>query len=190
MRTLGLMVFSSICLFNNCEENGRQSCVESCKEGEQERLGEHCYYWSTKRVHWPPQVEYWDYAKLECESMNGSLAAVTSMKIHNFLTKDDRNTRYWIGGSDREKEGTWKWEDGSEWDFTNWASRPIRQPSGGDNHDCLQIYDKTATNGWNDGSCNKHNPFICSWTICPGHICRSRVVREIFIIYSNAYLRS
>ena len=187
MRTLGLIVFSCVYLLIKCEENRKQSCVESCKEGEQERFGEHCYSWSTEGA-------WWGGAKSLCERMNGSLAAVTSMEIHNFLMtkvdKDNWRTWYWIGGSDKQREGTWKWEDGSEWDFTNWASRPIRQPSGGDNHDCLQIYDKTATNGWNDGSCNKHNPFICSWTICPGHICRSRVVREIFIIYSNAYLRS
>ena len=180
MRTLGLIIISCIYLFINCAENRKQSCVESCKEGEQEGFGEHCYYWSTKRVHWPPQVEYWDYAKLECESMNGSLAAVTSMKIHNFLTKDDRNTRYWIGGSDREKEGTWKWEDGSEWDFTNWASQPRQQPDNINNENCLQIYHSSANNGWNDFNCNYFFQFICSWKICSGHICPCRFGREIF----------
>ena len=57
--------------------------MESCKEGEQERLGEHCYYWSTRR-------KFWDAAKLFCEDKDGSLAAVTSMEIHNFLMKNDR----------------------------------------------------------------------------------------------------
>ena len=168
MRTLGLIIISCVCLFINCEENGKQSCVESCKEGEQERLGEHCYFWSTGGASWLG-------AKLDCESMNGSLAAVTSMEIHNFLMKKvdkrSKSTWYWIGGSDKEKEGTWKWEDGSVWDFTNWASQPIQQPSGGDNQDCLQIHHtKRATNGWNAQYCTSSYPFICSWRICAGYI--------------------
>merc|ERR1711962_494682 len=164
MRTLGLIIFSSICLFINCKENGKQFCVESCKEEEQsQRLGEHCFIWSTTRASW-------DKAKLFCESLNGRLAAVTSMEIHNFLmtkvNKDDEYTWYWIGGSDWEKEGTWKWEDGSVWDFTNWASQPVQQPSGDDNSDCLQIYHSTAANGWHDNLCIYNYQFICSWTIC------------------------
>jgi len=167
MRTLGLITFCSICLFINCEENGKQFCVESCKEEEQsQRLGEHCFIWSTTAA-------TWEDAKLFCESLNGSLAAVTSMEIHNFLMKkvdkDDEYTWYWIGGSDKEREGTWKWEDGSVWDFTNWASRPKKQPSGGDNSDCLQIYHSSANNGWNDNRCRYHYSFICSWRICSAH---------------------
>ena len=120
MKTLGLIIFSCVFLYINCEENRKQSCVESCKKGEQERLGGHCYFWSTGRTSW-------DDAKLTCKDLNGNLAAVTSMGIHNFLMKkvdkDNSRTWYWIGGSDREEEGTWKWEDGSAWDFTNWASQ-------------------------------------------------------------------
>ena len=106
MKTLGLIMFSSICLFINGEENGNQFCVESCKVEEQsQRLGEHCYIWSTTAASW-------EGAKFFCESLNGSLAAVTSMEIHNFLMKkvgkDNHRTWYWIGGSDKEKEGTWK----------------------------------------------------------------------------------
>ena len=168
MRIQDILIFSCSFLNISCEKYAQEYCLESCKEGEQERLGEHCYYWST----W---LARWDDAKLYCESMNGSLAAVTSMEIHNFLMtkvdKDDRYTWYWIGGSDMEKEGTWMWEDGSEWDFTNWASQPIQQPSGGDNQDCLQIHHtRRATNGWNAEHCTSSYPFICSWRICTGYI--------------------
>ena len=168
MRTLGLITFSSICLFIDCQENGKQFCVESCNEEEQsQRLGEHCFIWSTTAASW-------EDAKFFCESLNGSLAAVTSMEIHNFLMKKvdkgNRDTWYWIGGSDKESEGTWKWEDGSVWDFTNWASQPVRQqPDNNFNEDCLQIYHgNVATNGWNDYSCIRSCPFICSWRIYSG----------------------
>ena len=133
-------------------------CVESCKEGEQERLGDHCYYWSTVR-------KSWEDSESHCQDEDGHLAAVTSLEIHNFLLqKIDTlytNTWYWIGGSDKEQEGKWRWTDGNVWNFTNWAEW---QPSGR-NQDCLRI-----RNGyrWNDHSCNFLYQFICSWTICSG----------------------
>ena len=102
MRTLGLIIISCIYLFINCEEDGNKSCVESCKEGEQERLGEHCYYWSTRKG-------TWHSSKQDSESLNGSLAAITSIEIHNVLMtkvdKENRLTWYYIDGSDVEKEG-------------------------------------------------------------------------------------
>ena len=59
---------------------GKQDCVESCKEGQKERLGDHCYYWSTAR-------KSWQNSEYHCQSTNGHLAAVTSLEIHNFLMK-------------------------------------------------------------------------------------------------------
>ena len=92
------------CSFLNikCEKNAKEYCLESCKEGEQERLGEHCYYWSTRKG-------TWHSSKQDSESLNGSLAAITSIEIHNVLMtkvdKENRLTWYYIDGSDVEKEG-------------------------------------------------------------------------------------
>ena len=152
----------------------KQDCVESCKEDrQQERLGDHCYYWSTAR-------RSWKGSELYCQSRDGHLAAVTSLEIHNFLMKkvdkdeNGRDTWFWIGGSDKEQEGNWEWTDGSVWNFPHWADQPYpwKQPSGtGFDHDCLQIYNHGyAQNGWNDQSCSLKYRFICSWRICPGSI--------------------
>ena len=142
-----------------------QDCVESCKDGEQERLDDHCYYWSTAR-------RTWQDSEYHCKSMDGHLAAVTSLEIHNFLLEKvdagDLHTWFWIGGSDKATEGNWDWVDGSEWNFTIWADQPFQQPSN-PSQDCLQIYNHfRAQNGWNDNFCNFVYPFICSWKICPG----------------------
>ena len=79
-------------------------------------------------------------------------------------------TWFWIGGSEKEREGIWEWEDGSEWEFTKWANESTQQPN---NHEkdpvCLQIYGGTsASNGWNDKKCKNHYQFICSWKFCSG----------------------
>ena len=145
----------------------KQDCVESCKEGSQERLGDHCYYWSTAR-------KSWEDSESHCNGEDGHLAAVTSLKVQNFLLrkvdKDDRGTWFWIGGSDKEQEGEWKWTDGSAWNWAHWADKPhFQQPKGGVNYDCLQIYHHLyARNGWNDHRCDFKYPFICSWRICTG----------------------
>ena len=148
-------------------EGNQGNCVESCKDGEQERLGDHCYYWSTAR-------KTWDNSESHCNAVAGHLAAVTSLEIHNFLLQKveakNSHTWYWIGGSDKTTEGNWEWVDGSVWNFTIWADQPFKQqPAGGVNYDCLQIYHyHHAQNGWNDHFCHYASLFICSWEICPG----------------------
>jgi len=145
---------------------GKQGCLESCNiYRQQERLGDHCYQWST-------DSKTWDNSELHCNSKNGHLAAVTSSEIHNFLSRkvdtSERKTWYWIGGSDKTQEGKWEWTDGSVWDFKLWADQPFKQPSTswlGQN--CLQIYNHYfAKNGWNDQKCDGEYRFICSWRIC------------------------
>ena len=100
-----------------------EHCLTSCPRGEEEKkeeMGNHCYYWSTARKSWKD-------AEFFCQDKGGHLAAVTSLEIHNFLMKrvdkDDFYTWFWIGGSDKEKEGTWKWTDGSPWSFTHCTMR-------------------------------------------------------------------
>ena len=145
----------------------KQDCVESCKEGSQERLGDHCYYWSTARKSWHDSESH-------CNGEDGHLAAVTSLEIQNFLLQkvkaENAHTWYWIGGSDKATEGNWEWVDGSAWNFTIWADQPFKQPSNRMSQDCLQIYNHFyAQNGWNDHYCNHAYPFICSWKICQGN---------------------
>jgi len=179
MRKYSLIIFAVVFLLTKCDdvnevgeedknEDSGEECKKTCPKGEEakkEIMGNHCYYWSTIRKSWRESEQ-------ECENKDGHLAAVTSLEIHNFLmkrvNKDNPHTWFWIGGSDREAENTWKWADGSPWNFTHWANESRQQPNrAGNNHDCLQIFHKPfATNGWNDQSCVVYRNFICSWKIC------------------------
>jgi len=173
MRLKVLMVFPSVLSVIKSDAGDfsgdayRHECVETCNGSEQEEHGDHCYYWSTVKKNWEESVS-------ECHNRNGTLAAVTSLDIHNFLMrKVDKQSRlsttfFWIGGTDEETEGNWKWVDGSDWKFTHWATHKYEQPGGGSSQNCLQIYHNIhANNGWNDLYCSTALPFICSWKVCP-----------------------
>ena len=65
---------------------------------------------------------------------------------------------YWIGGSDRGREGVWRWEtSGSRMNYTNWHPG---QPDGG-NQDCLAIYSSGSVGTWWDLTCSWSNRYIC-----------------------------
>merc|ERR1712133_186211 len=86
---------------------GRAKCVTSCTEG-WESHGNHCFKWKT-------HYETWDSAQICCKSENANLASVTSEAINQYVLEGmrTRNLSYiWIGGNDKDEEGTWKWVDG------------------------------------------------------------------------------
>ena len=96
-QALYISVFSCFLLLIKCNGDSYDAdhdhCVESCNEDRHEDLDDHCYYWSTAR-------QFWETSKQECEGMDGHLAAVTSLRIHNFLMKrvdkKDKDTWFWI----------------------------------------------------------------------------------------------
>lgn len=64
----------------------------------------------------------WKDAKAYCESLGGHLVTITSQAENNFvqtLTSNGAQTNYYIGGTDEEKEGTWKWVTGEAFSYIN-----------------------------------------------------------------------
>lgn len=97
----------------------------------------------------------WEYAKAYCESKGGHLITITSADeqsaITSLISKFNTNTNitYWLGATDADEEGNWKWVTGEEWNYTNWNTN---QPddAGGKEH-YIHIYTNSNTLGkWND----------------------------------------
>ena len=137
----------------SCTNN---NCVTACEEG-WEQNGSHCYFWSTTAMTWPDAEEY-------CRNQSGHLASVTSNTTNDYVEEGKQKrdiSRLWIGGSDSEAEGTWRWADCSLWDFTVWK---VKQPDnlwGAQN--CLNHLDQR----WDDQRCKNPARFLCSQIICP-----------------------
>ena len=101
-----------------------------------------CYYMSDNEL-------YWDAAKLACEEAGGHLATITSDEERSHLLDDlgiDLQINPWgpwIGLSDHEEEGNWRWVSGEPFEYINWAAG---QPG----IDSPENYATWSAGGWHD----------------------------------------
>lgn len=104
----------------------------------------------------------WGEAKVYCEKQGGHLATVTSEKeweiIHNAVMTNQKH--YWLGGTDVENEGEWKWVTGEAWTFEGWCDNEPNNDYDG-TEDYLGTY--TNTYQWNDYRNNEKQNFICEF---------------------------
>jgi len=118
--------------------------------------GGHTYkFYNTEN---PYQVAL-DFAK----SSGGYIVTVTSAQEQEFLGKSLLQVgipKVWLGASDSEEEGTWKWDNGPEKGTVFWTSKPEvevkgfsfwfkGEPNNIDTEDCSLLF----PDGWNDVSC-------------------------------------
>ncbi|XP_047457480.1 C-type lectin domain family 10 member A-like [Mugil cephalus] len=104
----------------------------------------------------------WDEGRQDCRNRGADLVVIDSPEeqtsLSGFIKKDT-----WIGLNDKEKEGTWKWIDGTPVTLKYWG--PNQPDNGGTSgrwgeEDCAHI--STGSNSpWNDVSCSKSLPWMC-----------------------------
>ena len=127
-----------------------------------EENGNHCYLWSKNKVNWTE-------AEGLCQRKGAHLASVTSTAINDYVLegKDKRRMyQLWIGGSDLEVNGVWKWADCSEDQEWKWADWRPGEPSDHLGQDCLSIHPEERK--WDDVGCNTKSGFLCGQRICSG----------------------
>uniref|UniRef100_A0A8B9HV03 C-type lectin domain-containing protein n=1 Tax=Astyanax mexicanus TaxID=7994 RepID=A0A8B9HV03_ASTMX len=89
----------------------------------------------------------WTESRIECRNRGADLVIINSRE------EQVRKREVWIGLSDTEKEGVWKWVDGSELITEFW--RP-GEPNGLEKENCLLTsYD------WIDHGCSLQYVCIC-----------------------------
>ena len=112
-----------------------------------------------------PKLEYiskrqsWSSAETFCVSKGGHLTSVSSSyhwkRLQKFISKEGlTKTSIWLGGTDVESEGHWRWTDGSKWSEEHWKRG---RGNIGTTKNCLSI-----DNGeWLDNRCNYAKSSIC-----------------------------
>lgn len=86
----------------------------------------------------------WTEAKALCESLGGHLVTITSQAEQNqimALTQQCDMGQYYIGATDAETEGTWKWVTGEAFSFTNW-DLAYPEPNGGTDENYVTMVNK------------------------------------------------
>ena len=100
----------------------------------------------------------WGDARQKCLSRGYDFATVTSMKENSLVYSTAPTQDCWIGLHDRDTEGTFVWDDGSDSLFRNWG---IGEPNQNGNEDCVHIWSSPR---WNDLPCT---------VVLPCYICRA-----------------
>uniref|UniRef100_A0A3P8Y5V8 C-type lectin domain-containing protein n=1 Tax=Esox lucius TaxID=8010 RepID=A0A3P8Y5V8_ESOLU len=122
-------------------------------------FGNRSYYVSTEKNNW-------EYANQDCLKRGAQLVIINNQEEQKFLIT--LNIRSWIGLTDRETEGTWKWVDNTTLTTVYWGDR---EPNNGDGkngeEDCAEInsWYSDPVKKWNDFSCTTVLNWICEKVI-------------------------
>ncbi|XP_029981356.1 CD209 antigen-like protein E [Sphaeramia orbicularis] len=112
-----------------------------------ELLSGRCYFFSTQRKSWTD-------SRSDCRSQGGDLVIINNIEEQRIMWTPT-HIEYWIGLSDSEQEGVWKWVDGSALTLRLWYPNQPNDYNGG--QDCgISNYDN-----WNDLSCNEERHYVC-----------------------------
>ncbi|XP_076847329.1 CD209 antigen-like protein C isoform X1 [Brachyhypopomus gauderio] len=131
-----------------------------CPEGWTHLEGK-CYYYSDDKLNWESSRE-------SCTSMGSHLAILHTHKQHDSLADLARSIsgmdyHYWIGLSDTEVEGVWKWVDNTRVNQTywnEWDKEPNNHQAGGvHGEDCAVL--ESHSKSWFDVPCEFHYKRIC-----------------------------
>lgn len=101
----------------------------------------------------------WSNAREQCVELGADLAALSSAEefwfVASVVTGD-----VWIGGTDREVEGTFVWSNGEPWGYTAWKQeKPGDQ---GNKQDCVMLSAAPGTAAsFDDRPCGEKRGFLC-----------------------------
>ncbi|XP_028576820.2 hepatic lectin-like [Podarcis muralis] len=110
-----------------------------------------CYYFSLRKA-------TWHTAKSLCAERNSSLVVIHDEAKQNFLESRTKNERYWIGLTDINEEGQWRWIDGISY-LNNYKKWRQGEPNDHETkEDCAQIHEAGE---WNDVPCNFQSFYAC-----------------------------
>ncbi|XP_044044837.1 CD209 antigen-like protein E [Siniperca chuatsi] len=136
-------------------EERKQTVVELnhfCKDG--------CTSFNNSFYYISAQQKSWEESRQDCKDRGADLIIVNSKEEQVFI--NSLNRVFWIGLTDTEEEGTWKWVDGSVLNSTEFWRKG--EPSGsirGAMHNCVDTFWYTQQRSWNDNKCAKPQLWIC-----------------------------
>ncbi|MCL2670715.1 MAG: CHAP domain-containing protein [Clostridiales bacterium] len=121
----------------------------------------------------------WKDAKAYCESIGGHLATITSAEeqaaVAQMVTKtklpEDPMIGYYIGLTDEESEGEWRWITGEPFSYANWCTlEPAPEPSNTFGYQNFGWLSAEVGRGWHDVENYRYFGFICEFENAVGPV--------------------
>jgi len=150
----------------DCIFTSSDTCIPSgCRTGWME-FGGRCYYVAkeTKKLSWNESVA-------ECKKLDerSDLPSVGSQLEQDYIAQYPKDGYYiFLGATDKDNEGQWKWTDGRPWTYTKWASGEPNNAFGG-TEDCAYMRRSEMKNEWIDIRCfQSYDNFLLMCSYNPG----------------------
>ncbi|XP_026886002.1 CD209 antigen-like protein C [Electrophorus electricus] len=119
-------------------------------------LGSRVYYISTEK-------KTWKESRQTCRGQGADLVIINSREEQERIIKIINTGRAWIGLSDIDIEGVWKWVDDTALITSYWAAGEPNNKS--EAEDCGEIWISGDEKGWNDRTCSDVEKWICEKSI-------------------------
>uniref|UniRef100_A0A8C9ZG35 C-type lectin domain-containing protein n=1 Tax=Sander lucioperca TaxID=283035 RepID=A0A8C9ZG35_SANLU len=102
----------------------------------------------------------WQQSRDDCRQKGADLVIINSKEEQDFTRKFKKSL--WIGLTDSETEGTWKWVDGTPLTTSYWISG---EPNDVNDEDCVEIQNFYSEKSWNDRRCSLPLNWICEMKV-------------------------
>ena len=101
----------------------------------------------------------WEQARAKCQDAGGDLATLHTWEVHKFILDEwGDGFNAWIGLTDTETEGEYKWASGVPFEYHNWY--PGCSAPQNDANDCVR-WESIVDGRWDEANCDFPEKFFC-----------------------------
>ncbi|XP_030643645.1 C-type lectin domain family 4 member E-like [Chanos chanos] len=120
------------------------------------------WYYSSSLYYLSTEWKSWSESRQDCRERGADLVIINSKEEQEFVDrlKKISTVAAWIGLTDRDIEGVWKWVDDTTLTTGYWWPNEPNDHNG--NEDCAESAPSEGKlENWNDLSCNEKRNYIC-----------------------------
>ncbi|XP_053474751.1 LOW QUALITY PROTEIN: CD209 antigen-like [Ictalurus furcatus] len=121
-------------------------------------------YFSSSVYYISIEKKSWTESRKDCRERGADLVIINNKEEQEFISKILSRRNSWIGLSDGDREGEWKWVDGTLLNTGFWGKGEPDSAVG--DEDCVVIHDHTdPVWNWSDYPCHYQIIWICEKTV-------------------------